>query len=264
MRKIFLSKKEHSFSVGDVCSENLEPNVCEDSLLIDEGRVVGFYLKTVPPKLKNFIEISNQELLSDRVPKSEMRRSSGLTSEENEVRQFSTIIGSCVPKPHMRRPYPTISSVHSHQESKMFIKAMMMACFESENIIREIMPDQFEFQKKQIELHVPERFRFGQLFTSSISNFNIAAPYHVDRQNLHGCVNVILAKKKHATGGNTTVPDYGATFDSSDNSMLVYPAWRNLHAVTPIKPIIKNGYRNSLVFYPLRGFEKFFDNSIHT
>jgi hypothetical protein len=95
------------------------------------------------------------------------------------------------------------------------------------------------------------------LFTSSISNFNIAANYHIDGGNLEGCVNVIIAKKSNAKGGNTTVPDYNATVDSADNSMLVYPAWRNVHGVTPIIPIQEGGYRNSLVFYALKSFKDF-------
>ena len=65
----------------------------------------------------------------------------------------------------------------------------------------------------------------------------------------------VIAKKRNATGGNTTVPDYNATMDSSDNSMLVYPAWRNVHGVTPIVATKEDGYRNSLVFYPLKAFK---------
>ena len=45
------------------------------------------------------------------------------------------------------------------------------------------------------------------------------------------------------------------TMDSSDNSMLVYPAWRNVHGVTPIVATKEGGYRNSLVFYPLKAFK---------
>jgi hypothetical protein len=108
-----------------------------------------------------------------------------------------------------------------------------------------------------IEEKVPPKFRFGRLFTSSISNFNIPAPFHRDAGNLEGCVNVIIAKKHNAKGGNTTVPDYNATVDSRDNSMLVYPAWRNVHGVTPIIPLTGDGYRNSLVFYPLKAFNSY-------
>jgi hypothetical protein len=110
------------------------------------------------------------------------------------------------------------------------------------------------YRKKQMTILPGEKWRFGRLFTSSISNYNISAPFHRDAGNLIDCVNVIIAKKRHATGGNTTVPDYGATMDSCDNSMLVYPAWRNVHGVTPIIPLAEGGYRNSLVFYPLKAF----------
>ena len=219
-----------------------------------EGEPVGFYLKEITGKLRQYIEIANAELLTDRVPKSEMRRSSGLRDKEAEVKQYSTIIGSCPPKPHMKRPYPAISSVHQVKTASTFVKAMLLACKEAEDKINEITPTIFERQLQIITDKVPPQFRFGRLFTSSISNFNIPAPFHRDAGNLEGCVNVIIAKKSHARGGNTTVPDYGATMDSSDNSMLVYPAWRNVHGVTPIIPLKEGGYRNSLVFYPLKAF----------
>lgn len=35
-------------------------------------------------------------------------------------------------------------------------------------------------------------------------------------------------------------------------AILVYPAWMSLHGVTPIKLHKEGGYRNSLVFYPLK------------
>lgn len=254
MKHIDLVKIPHNVQIGDICG-HIEPNVTEDSIFFADGEPIGFYIKNIDGKLKQYIEIANNELLSDRVPKSEMRRSSGLRDSSMEVKQYSTIIGSCPPKPHMRRPYPSMSSVHQVKTAQTFIKAMLLACTEAENLIQELTPTIFERQKHIIETNIPAKWRFGRLFTSSISNFNIPAPFHRDAGNLEGCVNVIIAKKKNATGGNTTVPDYGATMDSSDNSMLVYPAWRNVHGVTPIVPTKEGGYRNSLVFYPLKAFK---------
>lgn len=183
-----------------------------------------------------------------------MNRTSGEQGHTEKIQQFSTILGGTPPRPHMKRPYPSISSVHQSKSAQVFIKAMLLAAKESEKLIQEIAPDLYKKQKQIIEEKVPPKFRFGELFTSSISNFNIAASYHRDAANLEGCVNVIIAKKENARGGNTTVPDYGATMDSRDNSMLVYPAWRNVHGVTPIVPLREGGYRNSLVFYPLKAF----------
>jgi hypothetical protein len=257
MQKIDLVKVDHSTKIGDVCGD-INPNVTEDSIFLYEGEPIGFYLKDISKhseKASKLAALANKELRSKSVPKSTMKRSSGFANSENEVLQYSTIIGSVPPKPHMRRPYPTISSVHNVKTAQTFIKAMLLLCRESEEIIKELTPNIFEKQKKLIEDNVPKEWRFGRLFTSSISNYNIPAPFHRDAGNIEGCVNVIIAKKNNATGGNTTVPDYNATMDSCDNSMLVYPAWRNVHGVTPIVPTSEGGYRNSLVFYPLKAFK---------
>jgi hypothetical protein len=242
MKKIQLKQLEHNTKIGDVCGY-IEPNITEDCIFYDGDEPIGFYIKDISKhsqKASKLAALANQELRSKNVPKSVMKRSSGFTNAENEVLQYSTILGSVPPKPHMRRPYPTISSVHNVKSAQTFIKAMLMLCKESEELIKE---------------NAPEKWRFGKLFTSSISNYNIPAPFHKDNGNIKGCVNVIIAKKNNATGGNTTVPDYNATMDSCENSMLVSPAWRNVHGVTPIVPTGEDGYRNSLVFYPLKAFK---------
>lgn len=257
MKRVDLIQLEHNTQIGDVCG-HIEPNVTEDTIFYSEGEPIGFYIKDISKyseKASKLASLANQELRSKNVPKSVMKRSSGFLNADNEVLQYSTIVGSVPPKPHMRRPYATISSVHNVPSAKVFIKAMLLLCKESEELIKKIIPNVYEAQLKLIQDNVPEKWRFSKLFTSSISNYNIPAPFHRDNGNIKGCVNVIIAKKNNATGGNTTVPDYNATVDSCDNSMLVYPAWRNVHGVTPIVPTSEGGYRNSLVFYPLKAFK---------
>ena len=258
MKRVDLIQIPHTVKIGDKCG-HIEPNITEDCIFYADGEPVGFYLKSITGKLKQLIEIANNEFLKDTTPKMAMNRTSGEQGLTEKVQQYSTIIGSVPARPHMKRPYPSISSVHQVKEAQTFIKAMILACKEAEDVIQEITPTIFERQKAIIEEKVPPKFRFGRLFTISISNFNISAPFHRDAANLEGCVNVIIAKKSHAKGGNTTVPDYGATMDSCDNSMLVYPAWRNVHGVTPIVPLKEGGYRNSLVFYPLKSFNQYWD-----
>jgi len=256
MKRVDLKLIPHNVKIGDKCGA-IPPSITEDSIFYEDGKPIGFFIKNISGKLLQYVEIANKELRSKNVPKSTMKRSSGLHSSEGEVLQYSTILGSVPPKPHMRRPYPTISSVHNVPTAKTFIKAMLLACLEAEKIIKDIIPEQYDFQKKCIEKNVPKEFRFGNLFTSSISNYNISAPFHRDNGNLKGCLNVIITKKFKAKGGDLHVPDYGATMDSSDNSLLVYPAWKNIHGVTPIQTSSKDGYRNSLIFYPLKAFKKF-------
>lgn len=259
MKRVDLAYRDHNVNIGDICGD-IEPNITEDSIFYYEDEPIGFYIKDISKyneKASKLADLANVELRSKNVPKSMMKRSSGFGdgNSDKEVLQYSTIIGSVPPKPHMRRPYATISSVHNVKTAQTFIKAMILLCKESEQIIKEITPNIYNRQKEVIEKNVPKKWRFCDLFTSSISNYNIPAAFHRDNGNLEGCVNVIIAKKQNATGGNTTVPDYGATMDSCDNSMLVYPAWRNVHGVTPIIPTAEGGYRNSLVFYPLKAFK---------
>jgi hypothetical protein len=260
MKRVDLLKKEHDVKVGKQCDYS-EPNVLEDCIFYEEGRPVGFFIKNISGKLLQYVEIANKEFQSENVPKSEMKRSTGVNTKHygnnSNVEQMSCIIGSIPPKPLMRRPYPSRSSVHDEPKAKTFIKAMLLACLEAEKIVKKILPKQYEFQKKCIEENVPKEFRFGNLFTSSISNYNISAPYHIDKGNLIGCINVIITKKHKAKGGDLNVPDYGVTMDSSNNSLLVYPAWKNIHGVTPIETFDETGYRNSLIFYPLKAFKKF-------
>lgn len=260
MKRVDLIQVEHNAKIGDVC-EYKEPNVTEDSIFYVDGEPIGFYLTKMPEKMCKLADLAGSELLSKNVPKTEMQRPKMLGFDKNgkgivdrSIKQFSTILGGVPPKPHMRRPYPTLSSVHSNKTAQTFIKAMLLLAKESELLIKEILPKQYEQQIKLFE-EVPEKWRFANLFTSSISNFNISAPFHRDTGNIVGAVNVIICKKFNSKGGDLHIPDYNATIGQQDNSILVYPAWRNVHGVTPIIPTFEGGYRNSLIFYPLKAFK---------
>ena len=260
MKRVDLILVKHERKIGEAC-EYIEPNITEDCIFYADGEPIGFYLTKMPEKMCKLADLANAELLSKNVPKAEMQRPKMLGYDKNgkgiidrTIKQFSTILGGVPPKPHMRRPYPTLSSVHSHKKAQTFIKAMLMLAKESEQLIKELLPKQYEHQLELFN-DVQSKWRFGNLFTSSISNYNISAPFHRDTGNIVGAVNVIICKQKNAKGGDLHVPDYNATIGQVDNSILVYPAWRNVHGVTPIIPTHEGGYRNSLVFYPLKAFK---------
>lgn len=243
----------------------IEPTITEDCLFYSDGQIIGFYLSEMPEKMSKLANIANREFRSKRVPKSILDRMETVKHSKNGMKrsearkigvsQMSVILGSIPPKPVMRRPYPTISSVHRKKSAELFIKVMLLLAKESEKLIKQVMPEQYERQIKLLN-EIDKKWRFGNMFTSSISNYNISAPLHKDVGNIKGAVNVIICKKKNSAGGDLHLPEYGATIGQKDNSILVYPAWRNVHGVTPIKPIKKDGYRNSLIFYPLKAFSK--------
>lgn len=262
MKRIDLIQKDHNVKIGDNC-KYIEPNITEDCMFYADNQPIGFYLTKMPEKMCKLADLANAEFRSKNVPKTYLDRMetvklSKLGMKRSDARkvgvsQMSAIIGSVPPKPVMRRPYPTISSVHSVKSAQTFIKAMLLLAKESEQLIKEVLPEQYETQLKLFS-NVPDKWKFANLFTSSISNFNISAPFHRDTGNIEGAVNVIICKKHNSKGGDLHIPDYGATIGQQDNSILVYPAWRNVHGVTPIIPTFEGGYRNSLVFYPLKAF----------
>lgn len=268
MKIIKLQQTEHNTRIGKDCPY-IKPNITEDCLLQLDGEVIGFYIKDTKKynkRLPDLISIANKEFRSDNVHKTPMDRSNVLQIQQQNpgmtrsqaralgTSQMSAILGSIPPKPQFKRNYATISSVHRDKKSQTFIKAMWGACLEAEKVVKKITPHLYERQVKLFE-DVKDKWKFGTIYTGSISNFNISAPFHRDTGNIKGTVNIILTKRNNAKGGCLNVPDYNVTFEQADNSMLVYPAWKNVHGVTPIKLISEDGYRNSLIFYPLKAFK---------
>ena len=257
MKKLYLKKVDHKIKKGMI-PPCIDPNVNESTIFLLDNHVVGFYLEELPEKLVKLLDIANSEFKSSNVPKSIMQRGTKKLAKKSGyevVRQYSTIIGSVPSMPHMRRPYNSISSVHGKKTANIFIKSMLLCCSESEKLIEKFIPEIYKNQKEIINNSVIEKYKFSNLFTSSISNYNTAASYHQDTRNLKNTVNAIFTKRKNATGGCLNVPDYDITISQKNNSLLVYPAWKNIHGVTPIIKKSRNGYRNSFIFYPLNGFD---------
>ena len=124
---VTLTPNDSGLKIGDAVPL-IEPNVHESCILADrDGTQVGLFLTELPADLLNLVNIADAELRTKRVPKSDMRRSSGLHNQAAEVKQYSAILGSCPPKPHMRRPYPSRSSVHGITSAKTFCRAMSAA-----------------------------------------------------------------------------------------------------------------------------------------
>ena len=255
-----LQPKAPKLKIGDICP-TLQPNVTESCILADpDGTQVGLFIKQLPDDLRNLVNIADHEVNSPRVPKTMMDRKRPLPPGPDGKRrylvisQYSAILGSVPPKPHMRRAYGTRSSVHSSKTAGTFVKAMHKAGIVAYQLIQDLAPEVTQLHSSKVQSRVPEKWRFAKHFSSTISNCNIAAPIHQDHANVKGAINIIITKRRNSTGGNLHVPDYDATFDQTDGSMLVYPAWRNCHGVTPIVPTHQGGYRNSHVWYALDSF----------
>ena len=245
---VTLTPNDSGLKIGDAVPL-IEPNVHDSCILADrDGTQVGLFLTELPADLLNLVNIADTESLSKRVPKMSMERSA------TGIAQYSTILGSIPIKPHLGRKYPSRSSVHQNKTAHTFVKAMYAAGIKAFDLLQSTAPQIAAGHLKAIEKRVPEKWSFSKYFTSTISNANIAAEVHQDHANVKGAVNIIITKRRNSIGGNLHVPEFGATFDQVDGSMLVYPAYRNRHGVTPIVPTHQGGYRNSHVWYALDSF----------
>ena len=155
MKRFDLIKVDHNTKIGDVC-KYLDPNVTEDCIFYADDKPIGFYMTKMPDKMCKLADLANSEFQSKRVPKSIMNRLSAVkgmlrtewigSGKVAEVSQMSVILGSIPPKPMVKRPYASRSSVHSVKSAEVFIKAMLLLAKESEELIRQILPEQYKLQ----------------------------------------------------------------------------------------------------------------------
>jgi len=263
MKRVDLTQVVHKVQIRDKCPY-IEPNIINDSIFYADDVPIGFYISEMPKDLCNLAQIANHEFLSNRVPKQgrggshhSVMKDGVLTNKrtkQSTQHKSTSIIGMVPPQERFGRNYCKASNLHDVKSAENYIKAMAMLIKGAEKIVKEILPNQYALQQELMK-DCPKKLRVSDLFTSSISNLNVSAPYHRDKANLEGTVNVIITKRLNSKGGCLNVPDYNATIEQADNSLLVYPAWRNIHGVTPILPTFEGGYRNSLVFYPLKAFK---------
>ena len=239
----------------------IQPTITRSCILRDpDGAPAGLFLKELPEELSQVLAVANRELRSSRVPKTKMNRTTtvkdanGRMTSPTVLSQWSTILGSCAPKPHLGLSYARRSTVHGQPSANLFVKAMVKAGRLSMRLAEYHIPQVYRRHVEVVRESCPAKWLFADYFTSTISNCNSSAPIHRDNGNVRGAINVILVKRRNSRGGDLHVPEYGATFDQTDSSMLVYPAWRNYHAVTPIEATHRGGYRNSFIWYALKAF----------
>jgi len=259
MRVLELQGRDHGYKKGESLPD-LKPNVDFDCVLSVKGHPVGAYWQQAPASLQALAEIADSEMRRDKVPRDTMERIVfiGPTDPETGWRkkirlyQYSARLGWSAPRHHMRHPNARLSPAHKPGVAPDFIKAMSLLGKGAMEHVRDEVPALFETHQIAREAHCHKQYTFGSYFTSTISNSNISAALHRDRMNAPGALNVIYVKRWQSAGGCLAVPAYDAVFDQPDHSMLVYPASRDDHAVTPIHPLRTGGYRNAHVFYSLR------------
>ena len=89
-------------------------------------------------------------------------------------------------------------------------------------------------------------------FTSGIINYSAALPYHRDSGNVLGSWSVMVALRKHMSGGQLHLPEYDVVLGVPDRSIIFFNGQAIWHGVTPMVAAKKDAYRFTIVYYAKR------------
>jgi len=140
-------------------------------------------------------------------------------------------------------------------QPKSFVTFSDGALFASE-ILKTHNLNQYENQVKNIsDTVLSEWILSGGAFTSGIVNKDNPLQYHFDSGNFKDSWSVMICFKKKTNGGHLILPQYDVALEMADNTFIAFSGATTLHGVSPIIKNL-NGYRYSIVWYPLQQMNK--------
>jgi hypothetical protein len=98
----------------------------------------------------------------------------------------------------------------------------------------------------------------GGLWTSGVVNLSSALPYHRDRNNFNAW-SAMPVVRRGVRGGHLHFPELEVdgiplVAPCADGDVLLFNGQHFMHGVTPLRYAMKDGYRYSCVYYPVRRF----------
>jgi len=122
-------------------------------------------------------------------------------------------------------------------------------------MLKKYVPEQFELDILEME-QVEQDWRISKnsLWTSGVINKASALPYHRDRNNFETW-SAMPVIRRGMRGGMLHMYGYDQTVECRDGSVTMFNGYRYVHGVTPMKPVQKDAYRFSVVYYALRGMK---------
>jgi hypothetical protein len=101
------------------------------------------------------------------------------------------------------------------------------------------------------------------IWTSGVVNKTATLPYHRDGFNFDTW-SAMPVVRRGVEGGLLNFPEYDLTVECRDGWVVYFCGYRWVHGVTPMKVLVKDGYRYSIVYYALRGMKDCFTFAIET
>ena len=168
------------------------------------------------------------------------------------IRNASSVFGFVSRSPVMRRA--ACSSCAGQRDHPEAHNGIIEAAEVLAGMMAELVPDVYAKQMQTLTA-VREEWKLpGGLWTSGVLNKTSNLAYHYDRNNFDAW-SAMPVVRRHARGGHLHIPRLNVVLKINDGDVLFFNGQAWVHGVTPIIPIHEGGYRNSLIFYPLKAFK---------
>lgn len=179
---------------------------------------------------------------------------SGGVMRSKGLRNRAGVFGFLAANPIMQRP-----ACGQCGGSRAEPAAHMVLCSTAEVLaarLAELAPEQYAVSERAIEPVHPSWRLPGGLWTSGVVNSSSALPYHRDRNNFDAW-SAMPVVRRGVRGGHLSLPELAVggqplVLPCGDGDVVYFNGQAWMHGVTPITRRDDDGYRFSVVYYPVR------------
>jgi hypothetical protein len=214
----------------------MEPTVESPAKLVDvdTGESLAFVLRCDQEQMTRLRQAARQ------YPMSTTLRSSGLRNLSNAFGYISR--NAVLRREGCRSCSGSIEAPDAHQ-------ALVDAAATFSAMFAEVFPSRAQADQELAGAAIlPEWRMAGTQWTSGVLNETSSLPYHRDANNLPTW-NAMVVMRRGTRGGHFDIPEYGQTLACRDGDVVLMPAYKTLHGVTPIRKVDPDGYRYIAVYY---------------
>jgi hypothetical protein len=165
-------------------------------------------------------------------------------------------------KPYQKRESCKATSLsYENPQSHAVLVALAKTCAD---VLHDLVPSQYQSDLSAIQdIDNAWRITDDALWTSGVVNKSSSLPYHRDGFNF-ATWSAMPVVRRHMDGGFLNIPEFNLTVNCRDGWVVLFPGYKYVHGVTPMRPTKEGGYRFSVVYYALKGMKDCFTYAVET
>lgn len=249
IRRILTERELDGLDLNGTTVAHADPDVTEAGLYVDEdlGELVAAYFPLDPDLVEPLRAAVRRIEYSQTVRQS--------TGSRNDSRTFGMAPRKIYQRRESCRPAALAKDQPDEHATLVSLAddlAAMLATF---------APEIYAADVEEAE-QIDQSWRISDraLWTSGVVNRTSTLPYHRDGFNFD-MWSAMPVVRRGIRGGHLRLPGYGRTVECRDGWVLFFNGYRVMHGVTPIRSVMADSYRYSVVYYALRGMKDCFEHA---